>query len=306
MIRPGRGGGAGADRGSGSRCGGGRGGRGKTVGGCGRSFCSRDAHRRRCGASDHPRLGGPLRRGVGGDSRDGPRRPDPAGGCAGGEGPGWKRGSRGYAPLPQPRRSPAPRTQAAAPSRNQAAVARVVSQSHREKPVFHVTMTADMSRVIEARKGAKAGLHQLRRVSGEGRGARHRFVPRLPTVSERREASVSRRGGRCGCHLRRGRSLCTRRSRPRRPRASDRSPVDIDALAAKARARTIGTAESDGSCFLVSNLGMFPVESFDAIVYPDHAAALAVGAAIPTPVSDGTRDLDRAPGAPHPHRWTIG
>ncbi len=38
---------------------------------------------------------------------------------------------------------------------------------------------------------------------------------------------------------------------------------------------------------LLSNLGMLPVESFDAIIYPDHSAALAVGAALPTPVAAG-------------------
>jgi pyruvate dehydrogenase E2 component (dihydrolipoamide acetyltransferase) len=32
---------------------------------------------------------------------------------------------------------------------------------------------------------------------------------------------------------------------------------------------------------------MLPVESFDAIIYPDHSAALAVGAAMPTPVAAG-------------------
>ena len=32
---------------------------------------------------------------------------------------------------------------------------------------------------------------------------------------------------------------------------------------------------------------MFPIDSFDAIIYPDHAAALAVGALVYTPISDG-------------------
>jgi pyruvate dehydrogenase E2 component (dihydrolipoamide acetyltransferase) len=32
---------------------------------------------------------------------------------------------------------------------------------------------------------------------------------------------------------------------------------------------------------------MFPIESFDAIIHPEHSAALAAGPAVPTPVSDG-------------------
>jgi pyruvate dehydrogenase E2 component (dihydrolipoamide acetyltransferase) len=62
---------------------------------------------------------------------------------------------------------------------------------------------------------------------------------------------------------------------------------EIETLAKKASSRTLQPADVEGSCFLVSNLGMFPIDSFDAIIYPDHSAALAVGATTPTPVSDG-------------------
>jgi len=63
----------------------------------------------------------------------------------------------------------------------------------------------------------------------------------------------------------------------------------IDALVRKAKDRALGPAEAEGSCFLVSNLGMFPIESFDAIIYPEHSAALAVGAVAATVVSDGQK-----------------
>jgi pyruvate dehydrogenase E2 component (dihydrolipoamide acetyltransferase) len=72
-------------------------------------------------------------------------------------------------------------------------------------------------------------------------------------------------------------------------RGADRKTVtqaaaEVSALAAKARSGALGTADAADSCFLVSNLGMLPVESFDAIVYPEHCAALAAGAVTPTPV----------------------
>ena len=75
-------------------------------------------------------------------------------------------------------------------------------------------------------------------------------------------------------------------------RGADRKSVvdislDIAALVERAESHSLSTRDSDDSCFLVSNLGMFPVESFDAIVYPAHAAALAVGAVTRTPVADG-------------------
>jgi pyruvate dehydrogenase E2 component (dihydrolipoamide acetyltransferase) len=63
--------------------------------------------------------------------------------------------------------------------------------------------------------------------------------------------------------------------------------LEIGTLAEKAASHSLATRDTDDSCFLVSNLGMFPVESFEAIIYPAHAAALAVGAVTRSPVADG-------------------
>ena len=57
------------------------------------------------------------------------------------------------------------------------------------------------------------------------------------------------------------------------------------ALAAAARAGTASPDDLTGSTFTVSNLGMFGVEEFSAIINPGEAAILAVSAAIPTPVA---------------------
>ncbi len=57
------------------------------------------------------------------------------------------------------------------------------------------------------------------------------------------------------------------------------------ALAAAARAGTASVDDLTGSTFTVSNLGMFGVEEFSAIINPGEAAILAVSAAIPTPVA---------------------
>jgi dihydrolipoamide dehydrogenase len=59
-------------------------------------------------------------------------------------------------------------------------------------------------------------------------------------------------------------------------------------LAASARAGTVSPDDLTGSTFTVSNLGMYGVEEFSAIINPGEAAILAVSAAIPTPaVVDG-------------------
>jgi len=61
-------------------------------------------------------------------------------------------------------------------------------------------------------------------------------------------------------------------------------------LAARARARKLAPHDYQGGSFAISNLGMFGIENFDAVINPPHGAILAVGAGIKKPVvaSDGT------------------
>jgi pyruvate dehydrogenase E2 component (dihydrolipoamide acetyltransferase) len=60
----------------------------------------------------------------------------------------------------------------------------------------------------------------------------------------------------------------------------------VRALAERARGGTITPPELSGGTFTVSNLGMFGVTSFTAIVNPGQAAILAVGAAVARPAFD--------------------
>jgi pyruvate dehydrogenase E2 component (dihydrolipoamide acetyltransferase) len=55
-------------------------------------------------------------------------------------------------------------------------------------------------------------------------------------------------------------------------------------LAEKARTKGLSIEEMSDSTFTISNLGMFGVEHFTAIINPPNAAILAVGAAIKKPV----------------------
>ncbi|MFO0856106.1 MAG: dihydrolipoamide acetyltransferase family protein [Phycisphaerales bacterium] len=56
------------------------------------------------------------------------------------------------------------------------------------------------------------------------------------------------------------------------------------ALSEKARSKGLAPNEMDGSTFTISNLGMFGVAHFNAIINPPNVAILAVGAAIEKPV----------------------
>ena len=72
-------------------------------------------------------------------------------------------------------------------------------------------------------------------------------------------------------------------------RAADGKPVERLAaesreLAARARSGKLTREEITGGTFTVSNLGMYGIKSFDAIINPPQVAILAVGAAEPRPV----------------------
>jgi pyruvate dehydrogenase E2 component (dihydrolipoamide acetyltransferase) len=65
-------------------------------------------------------------------------------------------------------------------------------------------------------------------------------------------------------------------------RNCDREPLativrQVQALLARARSGKFASDDLSGATFTVSNLGMFPVTEFAAVINPPHAAILAVG-----------------------------
>ena len=64
--------------------------------------------------------------------------------------------------------------------------------------------------------------------------------------------------------------------------------AEMKDLAKRSRDRKLAPHEYQGGSFAISNLGMFGVDNFDAIINPPHAAILAVGAGVAKPiVKDG-------------------
>ncbi len=55
-------------------------------------------------------------------------------------------------------------------------------------------------------------------------------------------------------------------------------------LAARARDRKLAPHEYQGGSFAISNLGMFGIDNFDAVINPPHGAILAVGSGVKKPV----------------------
>jgi pyruvate dehydrogenase E2 component (dihydrolipoamide acetyltransferase) len=74
-------------------------------------------------------------------------------------------------------------------------------------------------------------------------------------------------------------------------RGADRKTVleiaaEIRDLAGRARGRRLGPDEYQGASFTVSNLGMYGIEAFYAVINPPEAAILAVGAVQKVPWVD--------------------
>ncbi|NLG74094.1 MAG: 2-oxo acid dehydrogenase subunit E2 [Chloroflexi bacterium] len=72
-------------------------------------------------------------------------------------------------------------------------------------------------------------------------------------------------------------------------RDADRKPLrqislEVKSMAGRAREGKVRPEEIEGSTFSISNLGMFDVEHFVAIINPPEAAILAVGSAAQVPV----------------------
>jgi pyruvate dehydrogenase E2 component (dihydrolipoamide acetyltransferase) len=60
--------------------------------------------------------------------------------------------------------------------------------------------------------------------------------------------------------------------------------TEVKLLAEKARNKKLQPAEMQGNTFTISNLGMFDIEEFTAIINPPDSCILAVGSIKPTPV----------------------
>ena len=67
--------------------------------------------------------------------------------------------------------------------------------------------------------------------------------------------------------------------------------AEMKDLATRARDRKLAPHEYQGGTFAVSNLGMFGIENFDAVINPPHGAILAVGAGLKKPVVGADGEL---------------
>jgi pyruvate dehydrogenase E2 component (dihydrolipoamide acetyltransferase) len=66
---------------------------------------------------------------------------------------------------------------------------------------------------------------------------------------------------------------------------------EVKSLAERARAKKLKPMEFEGGSFAISNLGMYGIESFTAVINPPHAAILAVGAGEKRVIAEGDKPV---------------
>jgi pyruvate dehydrogenase E2 component (dihydrolipoamide acetyltransferase) len=67
--------------------------------------------------------------------------------------------------------------------------------------------------------------------------------------------------------------------------------IEMKDLATRARDKKLALHEYQGGSFAISNLGMFGVDNFDAVINPPHGAILAIGAGKKKPVVEADGSL---------------
>ena len=70
--------------------------------------------------------------------------------------------------------------------------------------------------------------------------------------------------------------------------------AEMKDLATRARDRKLAPHEYQGGSFAISNLGMFGIDNFDAVINPPHGAILAVGAGVKKPVVNAEGEMSVA------------
>lgn len=166
-------------------------------------------------------------------------------------------------------------------SRLRRTVAARLTQSKQQAPHFYVSGSARVDRLLELRReveaatGTKVSVNDLV-VRAVGRA--HELVPEL-NVTWSDDAIIQHRRVDVGVAVATERGLMT----PVVTDVTGRSLLDLSAatreLVARAADGRLRQHELEGGTVAVSNLGMFGVEEFSAIINPPHASILAVGAA---------------------------
>ena len=173
-------------------------------------------------------------------------------------------------------------------SRMRQAIARVTVDSKREAPHFYVAVDIDMTKAMAFRRDINDQVTEDKRVSvndlivkasAMAIGNHPKFNSSFHDNHLQMNLAVN-----VGIAIALDSGLII----PGINNCESKSLVEIATssrdLVARANSGTLRNEEYSGTTFSVSNLGMFDVDSFAAIIFPPHAAILAVGTVKEQPV----------------------
>jgi pyruvate dehydrogenase E2 component (dihydrolipoamide acetyltransferase) len=177
------------------------------------------------------------------------------------------------------------------------AIARRMSESKREAPHFYLTIDCEVDALVRGRAELNA---QLAKEQGEGEAAAltlNDFLIRAVALALRKvpEANVAYAQDRLRQYSRADVAvavavpggLITPIIFDAANKGVATIAAEMRALAERAREGKLLPAEYEGGTFTLSNLGMFGIREFAAILNPPQACLLAVGAATRRPVVKG-------------------
>ena len=194
-------------------------------------------------------------------------------------------------PEPAPAPSPVPITSPASSSeplsRMRQAIARVTTQSKREAPHFYVTADIDMTQAMALRRQINESLPEGQRVTVNDLVVKAVAM----TLQSHPRFNASFREDRLEFHAAANIGIAIALEQgliiAAVPNCQDRSLIQIAQasrdLVQRAEGGTL-RAEEYESTFSISNMGMYDVDSFSAIIYPPNAAVLAVASVKERPV----------------------
>jgi len=168
----------------------------------------------------------------------------------------------------------------------QATIARRMAESARTIPVFTVSSDVDMSLITELRRGARReGAPSLNDfVVKAAAGALQAFPKLNASFVDGKVASYARVN--IGVAVATDDALLVPVVRDADRKSLAEIAAETRRLAEGARNRSLSLEDLSDGTFTVSNLGMFGVRAFTAIIDPPQAAILAVGGVRRAPVED--------------------
>jgi pyruvate dehydrogenase E2 component (dihydrolipoamide acetyltransferase) len=168
-------------------------------------------------------------------------------------------------------------------------IARRLSESKFQAPHFYVTVEIDMDAAVALREQLQRGVSTKVSFNDLVVRACALALRSFPTVnaSWAGEKIVTHADVNVGIAVSLPDGLITPVVRQADRKGVLEISVEVKDLAARAREKKLKPEEYTGSTFTISNLGMFDVTEFTAIINPPDSAILAVGAVRQQPVVDG-------------------